>query len=137
MLFKKSLYAFFAILSLFIACKIMIMGVGLGTSDSKTILLMILIIICSSSKKSFYYFIIPLTVLYALYTPVGLTYGGVAYHYMASAFATDTNETYEFFKNIPIKNYFYSFIITIMLLICCLNVILLTHFTYIFRFFIV
>ena len=106
MLFKKYLYTFFAILLLFIACKIMIMGIGLGSSNTKTILLMIFIIIVSSSKKAFYYFIIPLTVLYALYTPVGLTYGGVAYHYMASAFATDTNETYEFFKNIPIKNYF-------------------------------
>jgi glucan phosphoethanolaminetransferase (alkaline phosphatase superfamily) len=111
MLFKKSLYAFFAILSLFIACKIMIMGVGLGTSDSKTILLMILIIICSSSKKSFYYFIIPLVTLYSIYTPIGLTYGGVAYHYIASAFATDINETHEFFKNIPIKNYFMAIII--------------------------
>ena len=109
MLFKKSLYAFFAILSLFIACKIMIMGVGLGTSDSKTILLMILIIICSSSKKSFYYFIIPLVTLYSIYTPIGLTYGGVAYHYIASAFATDINETHEFFKNIPIKKLLYGY----------------------------
>ena len=106
MLFKKSLYTFFAILLLFIACKIMIKGVGLGTSDSKTILLMILIMICSSSKKAFYYFIIPLVSLYALYTPIGLSYGGVAYHYIASFSATDANETYEFFGNMPIKNYF-------------------------------
>lgn len=117
MLFKKYLYTFFAILLLFIACKIMIMGVGLGTSDSKTILLMILIIICGSSKKAFYYFTIPLVALYSIYTPIGLTYGGVAYHYIASAFATDTNETYEFFVNIPIKNYLIGLIIIPLVLI--------------------
>ncbi|WP_407487517.1 phosphoethanolamine transferase [Acinetobacter baumannii] len=93
------------------------MGVGLGTSDSKTILLMILIIICGSSKKAFYYFTIPLVALYSIYTPIGLTYGGVAYHYIASAFATDTNETYEFFVNIPIKNYLIGLIIIPLVLI--------------------
>ena len=56
MLFKIFI-CFFCHTITFIACVTNDYGVGLGTSDSKTILLMILIIICSSSKVFllFYY----------------------------------------------------------------------------------
>src|SRR5699024_4474013 len=52
------------------------------------------------------------------------------YHLSAYALAHGS-QLYNLFLS---KNCFYSFKITIMLLLCCLNVILLTHFTYIFRF---
>ncbi|ATO18252.1 hypothetical protein BS636_00450 [Acinetobacter sp. LoGeW2-3] len=108
---KKIFLTTFAILILYLACKIMMMGVGILSPWKQALLLMILIIICSSSRKAFYFFIIPLVSIYALYTPVGLVYGEMTYQYFASIVATDLSESSEFLKSIPLKNYLLALVI--------------------------
>jgi len=45
------------------------------------------------SKKLFYFVLLPFVLLYAIYTPVGLTFGAPSYQYIASVFATDLLES--------------------------------------------
>lgn len=72
-----------------------------------------LIIIFSSSKKAFYFVIVPITVIYALYTPVGLVFGRPSYHYITAVIATDFLEGKEFFDQIPIISYLKSLLIIV------------------------
>lgn len=115
--YQKKIYVFFALLILFFACTLMMRGVGIEYPEANAIFLFILIIICSSSRKAFYYFIIPLISIYAIYTPVGLSFGAISYQSIASIVATDINESFEFLNNIPILDYFLGFIIVPSVLI--------------------
>ena len=74
-----------------------------------------LIIIFSSSKKIFWFLLFPFILIYALYTPIGLTVGGPTYQHISSLFATDTNEAKEFLLQIPYKNYLYAISIIIVI----------------------
>ena len=62
--------------------------------------LMVLIITLSASKKTFYFLLLPISIGYALYTPVGITFGAPTYQYIASIFATDLMESKEFLMQI-------------------------------------
>ena len=73
-----------------------------------------LIIIFSSSKKIFWFLLFPFILIYALYTPIGLTFGGPTYQHISSLVATDTNEAKEFLLQIPYKNYLYAISIIII-----------------------
>jgi glucan phosphoethanolaminetransferase (alkaline phosphatase superfamily) len=114
--YKNFLPVFFALLILFFACVLMMRGTGITDPEVDAIFLFILIIICSSSRKVFLYFIIPLVSIYAIYTPIGLSFGPVSYQSIASILATDINESLEFLKNIPILDYFLGFIIVPLVL---------------------
>lgn len=103
--------AFSALIVLSITCKLMLMGAGVSTTERNVFLFCILIILCNASRKIFYYFIIPLALIYSLYTPVGLHFGGISYHYLASVIATDFEESSEFFAQIPMTNYLIALLI--------------------------
>ncbi|VEI45873.1 membrane protein [Actinobacillus equuli] len=65
----------------------------------------ILIIALGSSKISYYALLLPITIGYMLYTPIGLSFGAPSYQYIASLFATDLLEGREFLTQLPISNY--------------------------------
>ncbi|MCK3655929.1 hypothetical protein A4G19_09190 [Pasteurellaceae bacterium Macca] len=64
-------------------------------------LLALVLIWLNQSKLLFWGLLLPLVSLYALYAPIGLTFGPPSYQYAASVFATDLNEGKEFFQQIP------------------------------------
>ncbi|WP_373767443.1 phosphoethanolamine transferase [Glaesserella sp.] len=90
-----------------LASYLMLMGSGFFPSPEplNILLLALFIVFLSASRKAFYILVVPLTCLYALYTPVGLTFGPPSYQYIASVFATDIQESKEFFSQIPLQNY--------------------------------
>ena len=81
----------------------------------------ILIIIFNASAKLFYFLLLPFVLLYACYTPVGLTFGPPSYQYIASVFATDLLESKEFLSQLPLTHYLAA--IAIILLIITFRVI--------------
>lgn len=92
-------------------------GAGLETSSFyKIYYLSILFIFLNASKKAFYFIAIPITLAYALYTPVGATFGGPSYKYLMSFFATDSMETKEFLQQIPYLNWLYALAIPILII---------------------
>lgn len=68
----------------------------------------IMIVALGSHKISFYGLLLPMTVGYALYAPVGLTFGAPTYQYIASVFATDLMESREFLQQIAWSNYVWA-----------------------------
>lgn len=103
---KNSVFAPLAVIGLvLISAYLMLIGSGFYPSPTLSeILLLCLIILLLNGTKAFY---IGLAVfsLYALYTPVGLTFGPPSYQYVASVFATDIQESKEFFTQIPVLHY--------------------------------
>ncbi|HCT6818869.1 TPA: sulfatase-like hydrolase/transferase, partial [Morganella morganii] len=95
----------------------MLRGTGSDSSYDNVFLLSILVIIFNSSKKAFWFFIFPATIIYSLYSPIGLIFGAPNYQYIASIFATDLLESKEFFSQIPLFNYVYPFFIIFGLLL--------------------
>lgn len=104
---KKLLFSALALVVLIIFSKLMLKGSGLSHPSVRDITLVCLFfIILSSSKKAYWILGSIIIALYALYTPIGLTFGVPTYQYLASLVATDALETSEFFTQIPLKNYF-------------------------------
>ncbi|MGG4664967.1 phosphoethanolamine transferase [Providencia vermicola] len=104
---KKLLFSALALFILIIFSKMMLKGSGLSHPSVRDITLVCLFfIILSSSKKAYWVLGSIIIALYALYTPIGLTFGIPTYQYLASLVATDALETSEFFTQIPLKNYF-------------------------------
>ncbi|WP_373778512.1 phosphoethanolamine transferase [Glaesserella sp.] len=99
--------AFISFGLVFLACYLMLMGSGFFSSPEITnvLLLALFIVFLNASQKAFYFIVLPLVFLYGLYTPVGLTFGPPSYQYIASVFATDIQESKEFFSQLPVKNY--------------------------------
>ncbi|AUI65475.1 MULTISPECIES: phosphoethanolamine transferase [Glaesserella] len=97
---------------------LMLLGSGFFPSPeiSNVLLLTLVILVANASKKAFYFILLPIAILYALYTPVGLTFGPPSYQYVASVFATDMQESKEFFSQIPWINFVACFGIVIALL---------------------
>ena len=105
---------FSAVISLLIAYAIgfvILKGIGAHISFFQVILVVFFITLCGASKKAFWFFLFPLITLYALYIPVGLTYGGINYDFIIAGISTDTLEAGEFLHQIPYKNYIYPFLI--------------------------
>ncbi len=90
-----------------LASYLMLLGSGFFPTPeiSNILLLTFVILLANVSKKAFYYLFFPIATLYALYTPVGLTFGPPSYQYVASVFATDIQEGKEFFSQIPFINF--------------------------------
>lgn len=103
---NEVLWAVLALIILFVTAKLMLKGVGISSSERNDFLLLTLIVILSSSKKAFWILVFPMSVLYSLYSPIGLIFGEPNYQYVASIFSTDLLESKEFFQQIPIFNYF-------------------------------
>lgn len=116
-LLKKTCLSLLALAVIFYTSKLMLKGVGSHSSEGSAFLLSILIIIFNSSKKAFWYVIFPFTLLYAIYSPIGLIFGSPNYQYLASIFATDLLESKEFFSQLPLYNYLCPFIIIFGLLL--------------------
>ncbi|KMK50762.1 membrane protein [[Actinobacillus] muris] len=86
---------------------LMLLGSGFFPSPTaqEIALLTLVWLLLNSSKKAFYALLLPIVSLYALYTPIGLTFGAPSYQYVASVFATDLQESREFFRQIPPLHY--------------------------------
>ncbi|MFW9271126.1 phosphoethanolamine transferase [Glaesserella parasuis] len=86
---------------------LMLLGSGFFPNPeiSNVLLLVLVILFANASKKTFFYLLLPIVTLYALYTPIGLTFGPPSYQYVASVFATDIQESKEFFSQIPLINF--------------------------------
>lgn len=108
---KKIIPATIALLIVYLISYLMLKGVGAPRSFFHTMMLVYLITLCSSSKKIFRYFVLPLTAIYALYTPIGFTYGSVSYDFLIAGLSTDRLEAGEFIRQIPYKNYLLPFVI--------------------------
>lgn len=73
-------------------------------SWAETLLGGLMIIFLASNKWTFRLLLLPITLGYALYTPIGLTFGKPTYQYLASVFATDLLESREFLSQLPLLN---------------------------------
>lgn len=101
---KKIFFSIFALIILIIFSKMMLKGSGISHPSIRDITLTCLFfIILSSSKKAYWVVGSIIITVYALYTPIGLTFGSPTYQYLASIVATDALETFEFFTQIPLK----------------------------------
>ncbi|QIM66473.1 hypothetical protein A4G16_03325 [Mannheimia granulomatis] len=83
-----------------------LMLIGSGFFPQPTVLDVLfgifLIITLSSSKWTYYLLLLPISIAYAFYTPVGINFGSPTYEYIASIFATDMMESREFIAQLPI-----------------------------------
>lgn len=103
---KKILFSILALAILIVFSKMMLKGSGISHPSVRDITLVCLFfIILSSSQKAYWVIGSIIVAIYALYTPIGLTFGTPTYQYLASLIATDALETAEFFTQIPLKNY--------------------------------
>lgn len=116
-LIKKLIFSSLSLITILLIAKLMLRGTGSDSSYDNVFLLSILVIIFNSSKKAFWFFIFPATIIYSLYSPIGLIFGAPNYQYIASIFATDLLESKEFFSQIPLFNYVYPFFIIFGLLL--------------------
>lgn len=53
-------------------------------------------------KRTYYLLLLPISIAYGLYTPVGMNFGKPTYEYIASIFATDMMESREFIQQLPL-----------------------------------
>lgn len=113
---KNITTAFAALLCLLIAYFIsflMLKGVAAPHKFRNIITLTFFITIFGSSKKIFWYLMFPIICCYALYTPIGLTYGHITQDFIFAGLATDILEAKEFIRKIPSINYLHGLIIII------------------------
>lgn len=89
-----------------IASYLMLIGSGFFPKPSFFEILfgIFLIIALASSKWTYYLLLLPISIAYAFYTPVGLNFGKPTYEYIASIFATDMMESREFIQQLPIHH---------------------------------
>ncbi|PJG81891.1 phosphoethanolamine transferase [Caviibacterium pharyngocola] len=99
--------AIIALIALYFAARLALIGSGYFSAPSlrEILLFSALIIILNSSKKLFYFVLMPILAVYALYAPIGLSFGAPSYQYIASVFATDLLEGKEFLSQLPFINY--------------------------------
>lgn len=104
---QQVIYTFIALLLAIFAGYFMLKGSGFFPTPNLIEILcaVILIIALGSSKISYYALLLPITIGYMLYTPIGLSFGAPSYQYIASLFATDLLEGREFLTQLPISNY--------------------------------
>ncbi|AKO48455.1 phosphoethanolamine transferase [[Haemophilus] ducreyi] len=104
---KQACFSLIAILLTLFASYVMLKGSGFFPEPNLIQLLLtsILIIVLGSSRLSFYLLLLPITFSYAIYTPIGLSFGPPSYQYIASLFATDLLEAREFLSQLSLFNY--------------------------------
>lgn len=102
---KHVLIAFLLLILVYGISYLMLKGTGAPRSFFHTIILVFFITLCSSSKKAFWYIVFPISCIYALYSPIGFTFGGLTYDFFIAATSTDILESSEFFHQIPYKYY--------------------------------
>lgn len=99
---------------LIVSSKLMLKGSGYAHPTPRDITLVCaLYIILYASKKAYYWIGVPIAILYAIYTPIGLTFDKPTYQYFASVIATDAIEGIEFFTQIPFTHYLYAVLIIV------------------------
>lgn len=110
------LSALFVLCLAYLISYLMLKGVAAPRGFRHVILLVFFIVFCSSSRKLFWFIIFPMTLVYAIYLPVGMTYGAFNYNFLIAALATDTLEAGEFIHQIPYINYLYALIVIAVLI---------------------
>lgn len=85
----------------------MLLGTGFFPSPNwwSVLSLAIALGLASQHRVIFRFLVVPIVGLYAFYTPTGMTFGAPSYQYIASAVATDFQETKEFLQQIPLLHY--------------------------------
>lgn len=111
-----ALSALFVLCLAYLISYLMLKGVAAPRGPRHVFLLVFFIVFCSSSRKLFWFVIFPMTLVYALYLPVGMTYGAFNYNFLIAALATDTLEAGEFIHQIPYVNYLYALIVIVVLI---------------------
>ncbi|WP_439243392.1 phosphoethanolamine transferase [Lonepinella sp. BR2474] len=111
--FKQLTAVIFALVCLFFASKLLLIGTGFYPQPSlrEILLLAGLVLLFNASKKIFYFILFPIIILHALYAPIGITFGPPSYQYIASVFATDLEESKEFFAQLSWLNCTYPIVI--------------------------
>lgn len=106
---------FFALLGAFLAILFTAYWMLRGTGFFPTVkwwsvlLLAVALLLAGQHRLAFRFVVVPIVFLYAFYTPTGLTFGAPSYQYIASAVATDFQETKEFLQQIPLLHYLAAF----------------------------
>lgn len=103
--FKKISMAIIALIVAYLISYLMLKGGGAPRSFFHTILMVFLITLGGSSKRVFWFILFPLIFVYALYAPIGITYGSFTYDFLVAGLATDSLEVSEFIHQIPYTNY--------------------------------
>lgn len=103
---KQIFCAFLVLLLAVVAGFLMLTGSGFfpKPSFSEIAIFAVFIALLVGSKRRFWLILFPISLGYALYTPVGLTFGPPTYQYIASVFATDLLESKEFLSQLPVSN---------------------------------
>lgn len=110
--YKKHISSVCLLIPLFILSKFTLRATGDSHPELfNVIILLLLTSFTLGSKKSYYIIVFPVSIIVALYAPIGFTYGFPSYQYVASLFATDTQESLEFLTLIPYKSYTYAVLI--------------------------
>ncbi|MGL5336141.1 MAG: hypothetical protein ACRC9R_08380 [Enterovibrio sp.] len=91
-------------LAIFFLSKLLLKAGGYQSEKLIIIALSIITAILTSSKTRFCIFL-PFLVIITLYAPIGFEYGKPKYQYFSSFFATNFNESIEFFQTIEITCY--------------------------------
>ncbi|EXI61324.1 hypothetical protein MHD_10910 [Mannheimia granulomatis] len=102
----------------YIVSKLILRGSGISPKIYDISILAIFIIFLSHSRKAFYFLLLPISIIYAIYTPIGIEFGRPTYQHIVSFFATDWLESKEFLNLIPMKHYFYGISILLMIITC-------------------
>lgn len=110
------LSALFVLCLAYLISYLMLKGVAAPRGFRHVILLVFFIVFCSSSRKLFWLAIFPMTLVYALYLPVGMTYGAFNYDFLIAGISTDPLEAGEFIHQIPYVNYLYSLLVIVVLI---------------------
>lgn len=110
------LSALFVLCLAYLISYLMLKGVAAPRGFRHVILLVFFIVFCSSSRKLFWLVIFPMTLVYALYLPVGMTYGAFNYDFLIAGISTDPLEAGEFIHQIPYVNYLYSLLVIVVLI---------------------
>jgi len=110
---KQITAVIFALVCLFFASKLLLIGTGFYPQPSlrEILLLAGLVLLFNASKKIFYFILFPIIILHALYAPIGITFGPPSYQYIASVFATDLEESKELFAQLSWLNCTYPIVI--------------------------
>lgn len=101
---------------LFFAVKIMYRGAGFKANALDILSFSLLLIALSLYRKIFFIMGGFLIFCYALYTPIGLSFGDPSYQYIVSFLSTNLIESNEFLSLIPIKNWLYALLIPILII---------------------
>ncbi|TCP14290.1 glucan phosphoethanolaminetransferase (alkaline phosphatase superfamily) [Bisgaardia hudsonensis] len=114
---KKYFALILSVICLYFISKLSLQGSGFFDEPSiiTIIAFSIIIIALNASKKLFYFILLPIILIHALYTPIGLSFSSPTYSYIASVFATTFSESKEFLQQIPISRYLTA-IVQILLL---------------------